>query len=67
MKKETMDNLDKMNLVYLLENMSIGNLVRGVSFIFNRVGKCVTTTAEKVKTAVKDEPVKKPETSQKKV
>lgn len=65
MKKETMDKLDKINLMYLLEKISIGNIVRGVAFLVNSVEKCVTSTAEKVKTAVKEETAKKPETSQK--
>ena len=67
MKKETMDKLDKMSLMYLLEKISIGNIVRGIAFIFNRVEKCVTSTAEKVKTAAKEETAKKQEPSHKPV
>lgn len=59
MEKETMDRLDKMNLLWLLEKVSVGNIVRGVmslSKVAESVKKCVITTAEKVKTVIKEEP-----------
>lgn len=66
MKKETMDKLDKMNLAWLLENLSLGNLARGVLYIARSVEKCVACTAEKMKSAA-DEVEKKPEVKTKQV
>ena len=60
MKKETLNRLDKISLLWLFQKMSLGNLVRGIIFLTKqvepvkkRVTSCVSATVKKVKTAVK--------------
>lgn len=61
MKKETMEKLDKINLLWLLEKISVGNLVRGVIILtklFRSVRKCIVDTVNRVKTIIKEEKAK---------
>ena len=58
MKKQTMEELDRLNLLWVLEKISVGNLVRGIAYLVRLatpVKKCVVSTADKVKTVIKDE------------
>jgi hypothetical protein len=59
MEKKVMARLDKINLAWVLEKMSVGNLVRGVMFLIRQVkpvkesvASCMSSTVNKVKTVV---------------
>ena len=58
MKKQTMEQLDNINLAWVLEKISVGNLVRGIAYLFKLaepVKKCMVSTTDKVKTVIKEE------------
>lgn len=58
MRKETMEKLDRLNLIWVLENLSVGNLVRGIAYfarVLGPVKENVKSTAKKIKTALEEE------------
>lgn len=68
MKKEKMEKLDKVNLLWLLENLSLGNIMRGVLFLgklVRPVKECVVSTVEKAKSETRVETAKESKASQK--
>lgn len=62
MKKETMDKLDKINLIWVFENISVGNIMRGIMYVVNCVERCLTAMAKEIRTAVEEEDKKREET-----
>lgn len=70
MDDKTLKKLDQINLLWLLKGISLGNLVKGVMFLtglLKPVSKCIPSTLDKVKVAVKKEKTKKeqkPETEE---
>ena len=58
MKNNTMEKLDRLNVVWVLENLSVGNLVRGMAYVLRLakpVKECVVSAADKIQAAVKEE------------
>ncbi len=56
--KKTLKNLDKVNCAWVLEQISVGNIVRGIAYIvsvFGEVGKCIISTTEQIKSKMKEE------------
>ncbi|MBA7590626.1 hypothetical protein ES708_32753 [subsurface metagenome] len=69
MKKQTMETLDKVNLLWFFKQFSVGNLVRGVywtartlKIVGKKVEKCVASSTDKIKKSIEE--VKKEEQKQ---
>lgn len=69
MKKQTMETLDKVNLLWFFKQFSVGNLVRGINWVVRtfrvvgkKVEKCVASSTDKIKKSIEE--VKKEEQKQ---